>query len=149
MELEPSEENRDLTVLTYGTFDLLHYGHIRLLKRARAMGSRLVVGLSTEEFCRLKGKRCIFSYEERKEMLEALSCVDLVIPETCWEQKSKDIKVHHAGLLVMGADWAGSFDDLGCVYLPRTEGISTTCIKRKRILGSVYAGGRRRLHAKD
>lgn len=148
LEQNPNGQARDVVVLTYGTFDLLHYGHIRLLQRARSLGSRLVVGLSTEEFCRQKGKCCIFTYEERKEMLEALSCVDLVFPETCWEQKTSDLAAYHVDIFVMGDDWAGSFDELNCVYLPRTEGISTTCIKKKRVVGAVYSGGRRGLYGK-
>ena len=123
------------TVITYGTFDLLHYGHINLLQRARAFGDYLVVGLSTDEFNRQKNKECFFSYEKRKQMLEALRCVDLVIPETCWEQKRGDVKTYGASVFVMGDDWEGKFDDLSdlceVVYLPRTPEISTSGIKEK------------------
>lgn len=122
-------------VITYGTFDLLHYGHIRLLQRARALGDYLIVALSTDEFNRdEKGKVSYFSYEERKNMLEAIRCVDLVIPETCWEQKISDIDEYKVDIFVMGNDWEGKFDFLKektkVVYLERTPEISTTKIKR-------------------
>lgn len=122
-------------VITYGTFDLLHYGHIRLLQRARALGDYLIVALSTDEFnSNEKGKKSYFSYEERKNMLEALRCVDLVIPETCWEQKLTDIDKYKADIFVMGNDWEGKFDFLKekcqVVYLERTPEISTTQIKK-------------------
>jgi glycerol-3-phosphate cytidylyltransferase len=120
-------------ILTYGTFDLLHVGHIRLLERARALGDYLIVGLSTDEFNAHKGKRAIFGYEARREILMALRLVDEVIPERCWDQKREDIRDKNASLLVMGDDWRGEFDELtdavNVVYLPRTEAISTTDIK--------------------
>ncbi len=121
-------------VITYGTFDLLHYGHIHLLRRAKELGDYLIVGLSTDDFNRMKGKRSFFSYEERKLLLESIRYVDLVIPEVCWEQKPEDIKLYHADVFVMGDDWTGRFDDLQkegveVVYLPRTPEISTTQIK--------------------
>ena len=120
-------------VLTYGTFDLLHWGHIRLLKRAKELGDYLIVALSTDEFNALKGKKAYHPYEERKMMLEAIRYVDLVIPEDSWEQKRHDIQEYHADIFVMGDDWKGKFDELSdlcdVVYLPRTEGISTTKIK--------------------
>ena len=121
-------------VITYGTYDLLHYGHINLLQRAKAMGDYLIVGLSTDEFNALKGKKCYFSYNERKKMLEALRCVDLVIEENCWEQKINDVKEFKVDIFVMGDDWKGKFDFLKdyceVVYLPRTPEISTTRIKK-------------------
>lgn len=121
-------------VITYGTYDLLHYGHINLLQRAKAMGDYLIVGLSTDEFNALKGKKCYFSYNERKKMLEALRCVDLVIEENCWEQKIKDVQEFKVDIFVMGDDWKGKFDFLKdyceVVYLPRTPEISTTRIKK-------------------
>jgi len=123
-------------ILTYGTFDLLHYGHIRLLKRAKALGDYLIVALSTEEFNELKGKKTYHNYETRKEMLEAIRYVDLVIPEANWEQKINDVKEFDVNIVVMGSDWAGSdkFEYLNdycqVVYLDRTEGISTTKIKK-------------------
>jgi choline-phosphate cytidylyltransferase/glycerol-3-phosphate cytidylyltransferase len=122
-------------VLTYGTFDLLHYGHIRLLRRAAALGDYLVVALSTDEFNASKGKDSFYDYETRKEMLEAIRYVDLVIPERNWEQKLDDVKDYHIDTVVMGGDWEGSdrFEYLreycDLVYLDRTPGISTTDVK--------------------
>ncbi len=125
-------------VITYGTFDLLHYGHINLLQRAKSYGDYLVVGLSTDDFNAQKNKTCYFSYEERKKMLEALRCVDLVIPEEKWEQKISDVKEYRIDTFVMGDDWKGKFDFLAdycqVVYLPRTPEISTSKIKSE--LGS-------------
>ena len=123
-------------VITYGTFDLLHYGHINLLRRARALGDYLVVALSTDEFnWEEKRKRCYFPYGQRKQLLEAIRYVDLVIPEESWDQKARDVHEYHIDTFVIGDDWAGKFDflrDEGCevVYLPRTPEISTTQIKR-------------------
>ncbi len=123
-------------ILTYGTFDLLHYGHIRLLKRAKALGDYLIVALSTDEFNeREKGKKTYHDYNTRKEMLEALRVVDLVIPEENWEQKADDVRRYHVDTVVMGGDWAGSdkFEYLTkyceVVYLDRTPDVSTTKIK--------------------
>lgn len=122
-------------VLTYGTFDLLHYGHIRLLKRAAELGDYLIVALSTDEFNAGKGKTSFYSYGVRKEMLEAIRYVDLVIPEQNWEQKLDDVKEYDVDVVVMGGDWAGSDrfeylkDHCEVVYLDRTEGISTTDVK--------------------
>ena len=122
-------------ILTYGTFDLLHYGHIRILKRSKEMGDYLVVALSTDEFNATKGKKAYHSYETRKKMLEAIRYVDLVIPENNWEQKVQDIKDYKIDVCVMGSDWAGSdkFDYLkeycDVVFLERTPGVSTTQIK--------------------
>lgn len=122
-------------VITYGTFDLLHYGHIRLLKRAKKLGDYLIVGLSTDEFNQIKNKKAYHSYEVRKELLEAIRYVDKVIPEENWEQKVDDIKKYNVDILCMGNDWQDSdkFKDLSnycdVVFLERTEGISTTQIK--------------------
>lgn len=122
-------------ILTYGTFDLLHYGHINLLRRAKALGDYLVVACSTDEFNLGKGKKCYFSYEERKQLLESIRYVDLVIPEESWEQKANDVREYHIDTVVMGADWEGSEcfeylkDICEVVYLPRTPEISTTQIK--------------------
>lgn len=121
-------------IITYGTFDLLHYGHVNLLERAKSLGHYLIVVLSTDEFnLKEKNKICYFSYEERKRLLEAIRYVDLVIPETCWEQKVRDIKEFKVDTFVMGDDWDGKFDYLEeyceVVYLPRTPEISTTQIK--------------------
>ena len=122
-------------ILTYGTFDLLHYGHIRILKRAKELGDYLVVALSTDEFNSIKGKKAYHSYETRKKMLEAIRYVDLVIPENNWEQKVQDIKDYKIDVVVMGSDWADSdkFDYLKehceLLFLERTPGVSTTQIK--------------------
>ncbi len=124
-------------VLTYGTFDLLHYGHIRLLKRAKKLGDYLIVALSTDEFNNIKGKKAYHNYKTRKKMLEAIRYVDLVIPEENWEQKQKDIEEYKVDIVVMGDDWKDSdkFDYLKdkceLVFLKRTEGISTTKIKEE------------------
>lgn len=122
-------------VITYGTFDLLHYGHINLLRRARALGDYLIVALSTDEFNHdSKNKVCYFTYEERKQLLESIRYVDLVIPEENWEQKVRDVREYHVDTFVMGDDWAGKFDFLKeyceVVYLPRTPEISTTKMKQ-------------------
>ena len=127
-------------VITYGTYDLLHYGHIALLKRARALGDFLMVALSSDEFNAGKGKRAYFSYEERKVMLEAIRYVDLVVPELTWGQKTEDIARYGIDVFVMGDDWSGEFDDqlkglCEVVYLPRTPEVSTTQIKSDMRLG--------------
>lgn len=123
-------------VITYGTFDLLHYGHINLLKRAKQLGDYLIVALSTDEFnLNEKNKKCFFSYEKRKQLLEAIRYVDLVIPENNWEQKMSDVKEYHIDTFVIGDDWKGKFDFLApyceVVYLERTPEISTTQIKKE------------------
>ena len=122
-------------VITYGTFDLLHAGHINLLRRAKELGDYLIVVVSTDEFnWNEKRKKCYFSYEERKKLVEAVRYVDLVIPEENWDQKISDVKEYHVDTFVMGDDWKGKFDFLKdyceVVYLPRTEGISTRKIKQ-------------------
>lgn len=123
-------------IITYGTFDLLHYGHINLLRRAKQQGDYLIVALSTDEFnWNSKQKKCYFEYARRKALLEAIRFVDLVIPESSWEQKTEDIKLYHVDTFVMGDDWKGKFDFLKehceVVYLPRTPEISTTQIKQE------------------
>jgi glycerol-3-phosphate cytidylyltransferase len=122
------------TVITYGTFDILHVGHINLLRRARAMGDRLVVGLSSDQFNQNKHKSSLLTYENRRAVLEAIRWVDEVFPETRWDQKIEDIKKYAADIFVMGHDWEGRFDFLSehcqVSYLPRTEDISTTEIKQ-------------------
>lgn len=122
-------------VITYGTFDLLHYGHINLLKRAKALGDYLIVALSTDEFnWSEKQKKCYFAYEERKNLLEAIRYVDLVIPEQCWKQKISDVKEFKINTFVMGDDWQGEFDFLKDIcevcYLARTPEVSTSQIKK-------------------
>ncbi|HLR20238.1 glycerol-3-phosphate cytidylyltransferase [Staphylococcus equorum] len=122
-------------VITYGTYDLLHYGHIELLRRAREMGDYLVVALSTDEFNRVKNKKSYYNYEQRKMMLESIRYVDLVIPEGGWGQKEIDVDRYEIDTFVMGHDWEGEFDFLKekceVIYLNRTEGISTTKIKKE------------------
>ena len=120
-------------ILTYGTFDFLHVGHIRLLQRAKSLGDILIVGLSTDEFNLVKHKSAFIPYEQRKEILESIKYVDLVIPEDTWEQKIDDVINNNVDIFVMGDDWAGEFDFLQdycqVVYLPRTEDISSTGLK--------------------
>jgi glycerol-3-phosphate cytidylyltransferase len=120
-------------VITYGTFDLLHVGHLNLLERLRALGDELYVAVSTDEFNRGKGKRCVIDYADRARLVAALSCVTAVIPEQNWEQKVDDIKRFQIDVFGMGSDWTGKFDELQqhcrVVYLPRTEGISTTYLR--------------------
>lgn len=121
------------TVLTYGTFDVLHAGHIRLLARARALGDRLIVGLSTDEFNALKHKSSLLDFDNRRVVLEAVRYVDEVFPEGNWEQKLSDVRRYKVDVFVMGDDWEGKFDFLKSecevVYLPRTERISSTLIR--------------------
>lgn len=122
-------------VITYGTFDLLHYGHVNLLRRAKELGDILIVGVSTDEFNRNeKGKMCYFTYEQRKAMVEAIRYVDEVIPESDWNQKRRDVHEHDIDVFVIGDDWKDKFDFLTeegveVVYLPRTPEVSTTQIK--------------------
>lgn len=120
-------------VITYGTFDMLRYGHINLLRRARALGDYLIVALSSDSFNAIKNKQSFFHYEHRRQMLEAIRYVDLIIPENDWEQKREDIIKHNVNIFVMGNDWEGKFDFLKdiceVVYLERTPEISTTRIK--------------------
>ena len=125
--------SQERIVLTYGTFDLFHPGHVQLLRRAKELGSKLVVGLSTDEFNARKGKKSVMRYEERKTVLEACRYVDAVFPEQDWQQKLGDAQRLCAHVFVMGDDWAGKFDFMqsacNVVYLARTEGVSTTQIK--------------------
>jgi glycerol-3-phosphate cytidylyltransferase len=120
------------TVITYGTFDTFHYGHLELLIRSKELGDRLIVAVSTDEFNAIKGKNSVFNFEKRKQWIETIECVDLVIPETNWGQKELDIRQYDIDILTMGDDWKGKFDYLPCktIYLPRTETISSTAIKK-------------------
>jgi len=122
------------TVLTYGTFDLFHIGHLNLIRRLTELGDRLIIGVSTDEFNAGKGKTSVVSYEDRARIVESIKGVDLVIPETSWEQKVDDIKEHDVGVFAIGDDWRGKFDELEALcrveYLPRTDGISSTEIKQ-------------------
>lgn len=120
-------------VITYGTYDLIHVGHINLLRRAKELGDYLIVVVSSDEFNAIKGKKSYYSFEDRKKILEAIKYVDEVLPEYTWEQKIDDVVKNNVDVFVMGDDWEGKFDFLKdyceVVYLPRTEGISTTKIK--------------------
>ena len=124
-------------VITYGTYDLLHYGHINLLRRAKALGDYLIVALSSDEFNRdKKHKTTYFTYEQRKQLLESIRYVDLVIPEDNWEQKKTDMHEYHIDTFVIGDDWKGKFDFLKeegveVVYLPRTPEISSSQMKKE------------------
>ena len=122
------------TVLTYGTFDLFHIGHLNILKRLSALGDRLIVGVSTDEFNALKGKKPVVPFDQRIEIVRSIRYVDEAIPEDRWEQKREDIAKYGVDVFGIGEDWKGKFDDLGdsveVVYLPRTSGISTTEMKR-------------------
>ena len=131
-------------VITYGTYDVLHYGHVNLLKRAKNLGDYLIVGLSSDEFNAIKNKKSYFSYEQRKMILEACRYVDLVIPENNWEQKIGDIQRYQADIFVMGDDWEGKFDYLkeycDVIYLPRTPEVSSTKTKNYlKYVGDEYA----------
>ena len=123
-------------VISYGTFDLFHYGHVKILKRMKQMGDRLIIGCSTDDFNQSKGKDSFFNYEERSAILKSCRYVDAVFPEKSWDQKIKDINTYCADLFVMGDDWEGKFDYIEeqtncCVlYLQRTLGVSTTNIKQ-------------------
>ncbi len=122
------------TIITYGTFDILHIGHINLLRRARELGDRLIVGLSTDEFNSRKHKTALLDYDNRRVVLEAIRHVDLVIPEQSWEQKTADVRKHSVDIFVIGDDWEGEFDFLRELcevrYLPRTQDVSSTSIKQ-------------------
>ena len=122
------------TVITYGTYDLFHIGHLRLLQRLRGLGDRLVVGVSTDEFNALKGKKTIVPYAHRADIVASIREVDAVFPEQHWEQKRDDIVREKADIFAMGDDWVGRFDDLSdlckVVYLPRTRDVSTTEIRQ-------------------
>jgi len=121
------------TVLTYGTFDLLHYGHLEILRRASLLGNKLIVGVSTDKFNEIKGKTCVLPYQKRKELIESLDYVDKVIPENNWDQKVTDIQDNDIDIFVMGDDWEGKFDELKVfcevIYFPRTRGISSTKLR--------------------
>ena len=120
------------TVLTYGTFDTFHYGHYELLLRAKNLGDRLIVGVSTDEFNFQKGKESLFPFSKRTSWVQHLDFVDLVIAENSWDQKANDIKRYNVDVFVMGDDWAGKFDDLPCkvIYLSRTPDVSSTQLKQ-------------------
>ncbi|MCY1266991.1 Glycerol-3-phosphate cytidylyltransferase [compost metagenome] len=137
------------TVITYGTFDLFHVGHLKLLRRLRSMGDRLVVGCSTDEFNSLKGKKTVIPFEHRIEVLQGCRYVDHVLPERSWDQKIDDIRREKASLFAMGDDWVGKFDYLlpycDVIYLPRTENISSTEIRE--LIRSNHVDHLRRIEA--
>lgn len=128
------------TVITYGTFDMFHIGHLKLLRRLKTMGDRVIVAVSTDEFNSIKGKKTMIPYDQRAAIVEAIDCVDMVIPEESWEQKLSDVKKYNVDIFAIGEDWKGEFDFLkehcDVVYLERTKNISTTELKRslKRFL---------------
>jgi len=122
------------TIITYGTFDLFHIGHLKLLQRLKLLGDKLIVAVSTDEFNAIKNKKTIIPFEQRIEIVNNIKCVDLVIPESDWEQKVKDIKQYNVDIFAIGKDWTGKFDYLKqyceVIYLDRTEGISSTQLKK-------------------
>ena len=122
------------TIITYGTYDMFHIGHLRLLQRLSKLADRLIVAVSTDEFNEGKGKKTLIPYEQRAEIIENIKCVDLVIPENDWEQKIKDVKKYDVDIFAIGDDWEGKFDFLKeyceVVYLERTNNISTTQLKK-------------------
>ena len=122
------------TVITYGTFDMFHIGHLRLLQRLKELGDELIVAVSTDEFNEGKGKKTLIPFEQRAEIVANIKCVDKVIPEESWEQKVEDVKKYNVDIFAMGNDWEGKFDFLKehceVVYLPRTKDISTTQLKK-------------------
>ncbi len=123
----------DKTIITYGTFDMFHIGHLRLLQRLKSLGDKLIVAISTDEFNKKKGKKVLIPYEQRAEIVASIKYVDMVIPEESWEQKIKDIKKYNVNIFAMGSDWRGKFDFLkeycDVIYLERTKNISTTQLK--------------------
>ena len=124
---------RKKRVITYGTFDMFHIGHLNLLNRLSELGDELIVAVSTDEFNALKGKKTLIPFEQRAEIVRNIKCVGKVIAEESWEQKAEDIKRHEVDIFAMGNDWEGKFDFLEefckVVYLPRTENISSTELK--------------------
>ncbi len=139
----PAQSVGGVTVITYGTFDLFHVGHLNLLRRLRARCDRLVVGVSTDEFNALKGKKTVIPYAQRAEIVSAIRHVDKVIAEQSWMQKRSDIVRECATVFAMGSDWEGRFDDLTdlcqVLYLPRTECISSTEVKERVVSSSLHA----------
>ena len=127
-------------VITYGTFDLFHFGHLELLRRAKELGDHLVVAVSTDKFNVTKGEKCVYNYEHRSKIVAAIKYVDRVIPEKNWEQKRKDILSNKIQIFTIGDDWEGKFDELSdickIVYIERTKGISTSNLKENLASGN-------------
>ena len=126
---------KEKIVLTYGTFDMFHIGHLNLLNRLKNLGSKLIVAVSTDEFNSIKGKKTLIPFEQRALIVQNIKCVDMVISEENWEQKIDDIKKYNVDIFAMGDDWQGKFDFLKdyceVIYLPRTQNISTTELKKE------------------
>ena len=126
---------KEKIVLTYGTFDMFHIGHLNLLNRLKNLGSKLIVAVSTDEFNSIKGKKTLIPFEQRALIVQNIKCVDIVIAEENWEQKIDDIKKYNVDIFAIGDDWQGKFDFLKdyceVIYLPRTQNISTTELKKE------------------
>lgn len=126
---------KEKIVLTYGTFDMFHIGHLNLLNRLKSLGDKLIVAVSTDEFNSIKGKKTLIPFEQRALIVQNIKCVDIVIAEENWEQKIDDIKKYNVDIFAMGDDWQGKFDFLKdyceVIYLPRTQNISTTELKKE------------------
>lgn len=126
---------KEKIVLTYGTFDMFHIGHLNLLNRLKRLGDKLIVAVSTDEFNSIKGKKTLIPFEQRALIVQNIKCVDMVISEENWEQKIDDIKKYNVDIFAMGDDWQGKFDFLKdyceVIYLPRTQNISTTELKKE------------------
>lgn len=126
---------KEKIVLTYGTFDMFHIGHLNLLNRLKRLGDKLIVAVSTDEFNSIKGKKTLIPFEQRALIVQNIKCVDMVISEKKWEQKIDDIKKYNVDIFAMGDDWKGKFDFLKdyceVIYLPRTQNISTTELKKE------------------
>ena len=126
-------KNKKNIVITYGTFDMFHIGHLLLLQRLKELGDTLIVGVSTDEFNQIKGKKTLIPYKDRATIVENIKCVDFVLPETDWNQKIIDIKKYNVDIFAIGDDWRGKFDFLSkycqVIYLERTADISTTFLK--------------------
>ena len=143
--MKTSDGKKKRVVLTYGTFDMFHIGHLNILRRAKELGDYLIVGVSTDEFNALKGKKAFMPYEHRKQIVESIRYVDKVIPEKTWEQKVEDIKKYGVDVFVMGDDWKGKFDYLKkyceVVYLPRTPGICSSDLRETAAYNQGYEDG--------
>ena len=135
-----TDRSERTVAITYGTYDLFHVGHVRLFMRIKAQFDRLIVAVSTDEFNAIKGKRSVMPFADRVELVTSCRHVDMVIPETHWDQKPDDIRRFGCSAFIMGDDWKGRFDYLRplckVIYLPRTEGISSTDLKADVVAGA-------------